>query len=62
MHENFNHQELFELVCNRKNWVICYNNCEFIRKLYKNFIIIDVNWSYGMNTTKLSSEIIIVSK
>ena len=28
--------------------------------MYKDYIIIDVNWSYGMNTTKASSEIIII--
>ena len=38
-----------------------YNNCEFIRNLYKDFIIIDTQWSYGMNKSKKSSEIVIVS-
>lgn len=29
--------------------------------MYKDFIIIDVSWSYSMNKTKKSSEIIIIS-
>ena len=62
LHEGFNHNLLFELLTTKKNWVLTYNNCEYIRNLYKDYIILDVNWSYGMNTTKASSEIIIISK
>ena len=62
MHENFNHQMLFDLIKTKKNWIITYNNCEYIKNLYKDYLIIDVNWSYGMNKTKSSSEIIILSK
>jgi DNA adenine methylase len=61
MHEHFNHQLLFDLITTKNNWIITYNNCEFIRNLYRDYLIIDVNWSYGMNKTKSSSEIIIVS-
>jgi DNA adenine methylase len=62
MHEGFNHQKLFDLLNIKKNWIVTYNNCNYIRNMYKNYIIIDVNWSYSMNTTKSSSEIIIISK
>ena len=62
MHEGFNHKLLFDLLNTKKNWIVTYNNCPHIRDMYKNYIIIDVNWSYGMNTTKASSEIIIISK
>jgi DNA adenine methylase len=62
MHENFNHQLLFDLLNTKKNWLITYNNCEYIRKLYEDYIIIHVNWSYSMNTSKTSSEIIIISR
>jgi DNA adenine methylase len=62
MHEGFNHQLLFDLLNTKKNWIVTYNNCDYIRTLYKDYIIIDVNWSYGMNTSKSSSEIIIISK
>ena len=55
MHENFNHQLLFDLLNIKKNWIVTYNNCNHIRNMYKNYIIIDVNWSYGMNTSKTSS-------
>lgn len=62
MHEGFNHQLLFDVLKTKKNWIVTYNNCDYIRTLYKDYIIIDVNWSYGMNTSKTSSEIIIISK
>jgi DNA adenine methylase len=62
MHEHFNHQLLFDLMKTKQNWLITYNNCEYIKNLYKDYIIIDVNWSYGMNKSKSSSEIIILSK
>jgi DNA adenine methylase len=61
MHEHFNHQELFDVIKTKRNWIITYNNCEYIKNLYKDYIILEVNWSYGMNKSKTSSEIIIVS-
>lgn len=60
MHENFNHQELFNCISKRKNWILTYNNCDYIKKIYKKFKIIETNWSYGMNKSKESSEIIII--
>jgi len=62
MHESFNHQLLFDLLNIKKKWIITYNDCNYIRNMYKDYIIIDVNWSYGMNKSKTSSEIIIISK
>lgn len=62
MHENFDHQQLFDLLHTKTNWILTYNNCKYIKNLYANYVIMEVNWSYGMNKTKKSSEIIIVSK
>ena len=60
MHDTFEHNKLFECLSTKKNWFMTYNNCDFIKKLYKNFKIIEINWSYGMNTSKQSSEIVII--
>ncbi len=60
LHENFNHNELFNCISKKHNFILCYNDCEYIRNLYKDFIIISTSWTYGMNTTKKSSEIIIM--
>jgi DNA adenine methylase len=62
MHENFNHNLLFDTLKTRKNWIVTYNNCEYIKNLYKDYLILETNWSYGMNKSKTSSEIIIISK
>jgi DNA adenine methylase len=61
MHESFNHQKLFDVIKTKKNWIITYNNCEYIKNIYKDYIILEVDWSYGMNKTKTSSEIIILN-
>lgn len=60
MHENFDHERLFKCISNKKKWILTYNNCEYIKDLYKDFKIIETNWSYGMNKSKKSSEIIII--
>ena len=60
MHENFNHKKLFQVLNKRKNWIMTYNNCDYIRDLYKNYEIREVKWSYGMNASKESSEIVII--
>jgi DNA adenine methylase len=60
MHENFNHEKLFQVLKKRKNWILTYNNCDYIRDLYKNYEIREVKWSYGMNASKESSEIVII--
>jgi DNA adenine methylase len=62
MHEHFDHEALYLTIKTKKNWLMTYNNCEYIKDLYKDFIIIDTNWSYGMNKTKKSSEIIIINQ
>ena len=61
MHEEFDHDRLFQTLTTQHSWLMTYNDCEYIRDLYKQFTIIEVDWSYGMNTTKKSSEIVILS-
>ena len=67
MHENFEHKKLFDLLSKEENknikFMMTYNNCDYIKDLYsqnKNCKILDVNWSYGMNKSKESSEIVII--
>lgn len=61
MHENFDHKALYDILKNKKTWLMTYNNCDYIRDLYKDFTIIDVDWAYGMNKSKKSSEIVILN-
>lgn len=60
MHESFDHEKLYRLLNTKINWFITYNDCEYIRTLYRDYTIIDTAWSYGMNKTKKSSEIVIL--
>lgn len=59
LHQSFDHEEFAKEIKLRNDWVICYNDCEYIRNLYKDNKIESVRWSYGMNKTKKSSEILI---
>lgn len=64
-HRDFDHQG-FAGIFGRlaaKGWriIISYNDCEIIQQLYSDFTIEPINWTYGMNATKKSSEILILS-
>ena len=41
MHEKFDHEKLFKCLSTKKNWLMTYNNCDYIRKMYKNYKIIE---------------------
>lgn len=60
MHDTFDHDKLYKCLLKKKNWFMTYNNCNYIKKLYKDFKIIETCWSYGMNKSKKSSEIVII--
>ena len=60
MHENFDHKKLADVLSDKINWIMTYNNCSYIRELYKDQIIIETSRSYGMNKTKDTSEIVII--
>ena len=60
-HKDFEHELLYQVLKDKGNWIMSYNDCEEIRELYKNYKIINLEWAYGMNTSKQSSEILIIS-
>jgi DNA adenine methylase len=60
LHASFNHQELATVLLTRKKWILCYNDCPEIRELYKGCRITPMSWSYGMNASKKSNEIVIL--
>jgi len=60
LHKGFDHNALATELLQRKNWILCYNDCEYIRELYAGCRIQSVSWSYGMNTSKASSEVVIL--
>ncbi|MGO9566675.1 MAG: DNA adenine methylase [Desulfomonilaceae bacterium] len=62
-HKLFNHLALARLLKSRPNggFILCYNDCEFIRDLYKEYRQIPLKWAYGMGKIKESSEILIIA-
>lgn len=61
MHDMFDHGSLYKCLSKKKNWLMTYNNCDYIKNLYKDFKIVETDWSYGMNKSKKSSEIVIIA-
>ena len=75
-HAGFDHEGLFEIIKDRKNWVMSYGGeSKAIFEIYKDFEIIDLSgkWTYGMKNVQSlskqeikkmdkSSEILIKSK
>ncbi len=60
-HKDFPHRLLAELLLKRGNWIMSYNDCELIRKLYKGLKFDKLTWNYGMNSSKKSNEVLILS-
>ncbi len=60
--EPFHHERLAELLKHRQSpWVLSYNDTPKIRALYEGWCWIEpVEWTYGMNKTKQSNEIVII--
>lgn len=61
MHANFDHVRLQTVLKTRTRWILTYNDCEEIRNLYRDYVIVPVDWKYGMNVSKKSSELVILS-
>lgn len=59
--KNFDHEGLAELLKNRDGWILSYNDCEYIRKLYSGYKFEYPSWAYGMSKSKRSNEILILS-
>jgi len=62
MHEDFDHEGLASILHSRGEWVLSYNDCERVRDLYSDNAFITPEWTYGMNTSKESNEVLILSE
>jgi DNA adenine methylase len=61
MHEGFDHAGFAAALRTRKDWILSYNDCPYVRELYAGCRILSESWSYGMNNNeKASSELIIL--
>lgn len=61
-HEHFDHEGLAEIITKRDGWILSYNDHPKVRKLYHGFKAIPLKWAYGMNNSKKSNELLILSK
>ncbi|MEO8210036.1 MAG: DNA adenine methylase, partial [bacterium] len=61
-HKQFDHYGLSNILKNRNEWILSYNDCEEIHELYKGYKIVKPSWKYGMSNNKFSKEILIFSK
>jgi DNA adenine methylase len=59
-HKGFDHGKLRELLEGCQSWVMSYNDCPEIRKMYDKYKIVELAWAYGMGNSKKSSEILII--
>jgi DNA adenine methylase len=61
-HIDFDHEALSELLKARDKWALSYNDCPEIRRMYHNYPTLKPAWTYGMNNSKKSNELIILSR
>lgn len=48
-HNGFNHELLAQLLRNHKGkFILSYNDCEWVRETYKEFLILEPKWQYTM--------------
>lgn len=60
LHKNFNHYLFKEKIEKlQKPFLLTYNNSSEIRELWSDYHLVETNWSYGMNKSKKSSELIV---
>ena len=57
LHKGFDHERFAEEVKNCPHkWMITYDNCEYIREMYKDFNIIPFEFAYGMRNVTANAE------
>jgi DNA adenine methylase len=65
MHE-IDHVLLADILRSRDNWMLCYNDCPEVRRLYGGLHVVDgqdgLSWQYGMSKSKKSREVLILSR
>ncbi|MEN6363120.1 MAG: DNA adenine methylase [Bacteroidales bacterium] len=60
-HKDFDHLGLYSLLRKRGRWILSYNDCDEIRKMYKGYRMLVPQWKYSMSINKESRELLIIS-
>lgn len=58
-HKNFDHEWLASSLKKSNNWILSYNDCEWVRETYKDYKIVELNFPYGMSKSK--TELLIIN-
>lgn len=63
MHKDFDHGQFEALmeVGNTLPFMVTYNDTERIRRMWERYNLKSINWSYGMNKSKKSNEVVITN-
>lgn len=59
--KDFDHDGLCEILKEKRKWILSYNDCPEIRRMYSDFYFLIPHWKYGMASDKNSNEVIILS-
>ena len=58
----FDHEKLREVLTSRGGrWLLSYNDCEHVRRLYRDHAVLTPQWRYGMSGNKDSRELLVLS-
>ncbi|WP_424946227.1 DNA adenine methylase [Candidatus Spongiihabitans sp.] len=60
-HADFDHAALAKILRKRDGWLLSYNDCPAVRELYDGFCILSSKWAYGMNASRQSNEVFVLS-
>ncbi|MCA9450255.1 MAG: DNA adenine methylase, partial [Candidatus Omnitrophica bacterium] len=60
-HDGFDHHGLAEILRDRDNWVLSYDDHSLVQDLYQGHLCVRPTWRYGMNSSKDSNELLIFS-
>ena len=62
MHDGFDHEDLAWHLWRRSGWVLSYNDCPEVRRLYRGYRMVEPDWTYGMsgNGNRRSRELLII--
>ena len=51
-HKAFDHEGLYDILKDRKGWVLSYNKCDWVLQKYADYAIVDAQWAYGMTNVQ----------
>jgi len=61
-HKNFDHKGLSQILKQRKNWILSYNDCPKVRALYVGHKMVKLTWRYSTGKCKRGRELLVFSK